>query len=830
MSKIELLAPAGSRASFEAALKAGADAIYLGADAFGARHSAENFSDEVLAEVVNEAHILGVRVYLTVNTLVYEHEREKLTAFLDRMAALNLDAWILQDLGVLELVRQRYPEVEIHASTQMAAQNLEDVSALLALGVRRVVLPREMTLEEVRRIFNETGAELELFVHGALCVSVSGQCYMSSMIGGRSGNRGQCAQSCRQAYELIELETGRSVGEGTGMYRLSPKDLNTLEHLPEILAAGVTSLKIEGRMKGPEYVYQTVRAYRAALDRCIEAQTPGAGKPVSSVEPVAQANFEKLFNRGFTKGWLLGAPGEKYLSAEIPGNQGIPVARVDRFDPAAEEVVLTLLEDLTVGDELQLRKGQHSSGCRVEYILFKGQRVKYAARGAQVRINYKSACQPGDVLRRTYDKTEMDRLQGEIHEARKAVPVHVEAVLKAGQPFEVCLTDALGLRGCALSQELAEIAQKRPLDRERLETQLSKLGTTAYEAEKISVDLDELSTLPIKSINETRRLAAERLDAQRRLWMVSARKATANHRPDGHEAQGLPTLSDPGLPGAEDAPVKGLTLCASVPDLGRLHLVLEAGLREVYFRGPIGALKQAKALADRYEANLTWQWTRPNTTSMVAWVQSRLEDLRSDGGLPAQCMVSSPGLLSWIRNLGMSVNGDYGLNVMNAGAARMVRALGALRITLSPELTGEGIEAIACLVGGPLEVVGYGHLPVMVTPHCPIRTSLGGPAKGCELCSSQGYGLKDKTGAVFPVVKTGPCWTEILNSRVLDLSDQFDRLKAAGVSHYRLHLTIESPEEILDLVEAHQARLEGKPAQIRSSFARTHGHFFRGVQ
>ncbi|MDK9710288.1 U32 family peptidase [Acidaminobacter sp.] len=854
MSKFELLAPAGSRASFEAALKAGADAIYLGGDAFGARHSAANFDDASLSEAVRDAHLLGVRVYLTVNTLVYDHERNALEAFLDRMAVIGLDAWIVQDFGVLEWARSRYPQMEIHASTQMAAQNVEDVKALTALGVKRVVLPREMRLEEVRTIYDQTDAELELFVHGALCVSVSGQCYMSSMIGGRSGNRGQCAQSCRQAYDLIDLETEESVGGNTGIYRLSPKDLNTLDHIGDIMDAGVTSLKIEGRMKGPEFVYQTVKAYRTAIDRHLK----GVAFSAQEIEETDRS-LEKIFNRGFTKGWVLGERGDSFLSAEIPGNQGLPVARVNRFDARAEEVEVELLEDLAVGDELQIRRGKESSGCRVEYILHKGQRVKTAVKGLQVRINYKAACHKDDLLRRTYDKKEMDRLQAEIHERARRIPVKVSAVLKTGLPLEVCLTDTQGHQGCAVSEMPAETAIKKPLDRERLLEQLSKLGTTAYEAIEFELSLDETSTLPIKVINETRRLAAEQLDAARTQSMaVLVEKSQAAEFDTPEEIAEVPATSaaleatttmilkataiesknqgetetetEPGTaePGTSEAEVKrreiAITLCASVPDLGRLHLALEAGLKEVYFRGPLSDLEQAQSLAQRYQASLSWQWSRPNTSRMVeknAEILSRLK--------PARMVVNSPGLIGWAKQFAEHVTADYGLNVLNAGSERVVRGLGAEVVTLSPELTVEGIETIGKNALGALEIIGFGHLPVMVTPHCPIRTGLGGPAQGCALCSGKAYGLRDKTGAIFPVVKTGPCWTEVLNSRVLDLSDQLERLSAAGVTRYRLHFTIESPDEIMDLVLAHQERIQGKRTPIRTEFPRTHGHFFRGV-
>jgi putative protease len=267
-----------------------------------------------------------------------------------------------------------------------------------------------------------------------------------------------------------------------------------------------------------------------------------------------------------------------------------------------------------------------------------------------------------------------------------------------------------------------------------------------------------------------------------------------------------------------------MILCASVPDLGRLHLVLESGLGEVYFRGAITELEQAKVLADRYGAKLFWQWTRPNLTGMLEKNAALLRAIKPEG-----LVVSSLGMIGWAKQFTDHVTADFGMNVLNSGSEQVVRSLGAEVVTLSPELTGEAIETIGKSTGGVLEIMGYGHLPVMVTPHCPIRSGLGGPDKSCVLCSGKSYGLRDKTGAIFPVVKTGPCWTEILNNPVLDLSDQLERLSAAGVSRYRLHFTIESPDEIMDLVAVHQERLEGKRTPVRSEYPRTHGHFFRGV-
>lgn len=814
MKKIELLAPAGNMEAFEAALKAGADAIYLGGDSFGARKSAANFSDEALATVVGEAGKRGVKIYLTVNTLVYDREWEDLTAYLDRMAAFDFDAWIIQDLGVLRFVHERYPKVNLHASTQMSAQNLADLQTLKSLGVRRVVLPREMHLDEVREIAKAIeGIELEIFVHGALCVSVSGQCYMSSMIGGRSGNRGNCAQSCRQPYDLIDMDSGESLGEKTGMYRLSPRDLSTLDHIGDVIESGVASIKIEGRMKGQEFVYQTVRAYREAID---QHQTGTPIKPSVSTD-----DFKKIFNRGFTKGWLFGERAEDFLSSEIPGNQGVEVAEVILWDARAEEIEIELMETLSVGDELQIRKDLESSGCRVEYILSRGQRIKVAQKGMRVRINYKVPCQKGDVLRRTYDKVEMDRIRAMVHADARRVPVSVYAVLRIGAPLEVVLTDDMGHQGTAVSEALVEVAQKRPLDYDRIKEQLMKLGSTAYSAQTVELEMDENVMISIKALNEARRMAAEALD-QKRLDRKIDVKVEQQFMPYNNEESDVsaPVSAEH----AEDSSKDLITLCASVADLGHLHLVLEAGLQDVYFRGPLKAYEAARKLGERYSARIAWQWGRPNSTGMMRHHQEILSELK-----PEVIVVNSLGMVPWAKKLSEHVIADYGLNVLNKGTAEMLALLGADILTLSPELTAEAIGRIGNNAPALLEIVGYGHLPVMVTPHCPIRTGMGGPSVGCSLCTGKTYGLRDKTGAIFPIVKTGFCWTEVLNSRVLDLSEHFEMLRSLGVSRYRLHFTIETPDEVLEIVAAHLSRLNGKSASLITRAPKTRGHFYRGV-
>ena len=311
---IELLAPAGSFEALKAAVEAGADAVYLAGEKFGARAYAENFAGEKLLEAVEFAHLRGVAIHVTVNTIIADSELDEFAEYLKFLRRANVDALLVQDLGAALLTKKFAPEIPLHASTQMTIHNSAGVRALAELGFSRAVLSRELTLDEIKKICRESPIETEIFIHGALCVCWSGQCLMSSLIGGRSGNRGRCAQPCRLPYELVD-DAGKNLLSSAGKYLLSPKDLNTLELLPELIETGVTSLKIEGRMKRPEYVATVVKVYRDALDKNFST-------------PEDKRKLAQIFNRDFTTAYLEKNPGKNLISDMKPNNRGVLIGRV----------------------------------------------------------------------------------------------------------------------------------------------------------------------------------------------------------------------------------------------------------------------------------------------------------------------------------------------------------------------------------------------------------------------------------------------------------------------------------------------------------------------
>ena len=345
---IELLAPAGSRVALVAAVESGADAVYLAGNMFGARAYADNFDEEGMREAIRFAHLRGVHVHVTVNTIMDSRELPELKKYLRFLYEAGADAVLVQDLGAARIVRETVPELPMHASTQMTVHNLDGVRALEALGFSRVVLSREVTLEAVRHICAHAKAEIEVFVHGARCGCYSGQCLMSSMIGGRSGNRGRCAQPCRLPYTQVDEKDHDLLGDSAGKYLLSPRDMNTINLLPELLAAGVTSLKIEGRMKRPEYVAVAVGCYRRAVDSFLSGDF---AVPEEDSRALAQ-----IFNRDFTTAYLEKKQGRNMMSDKRPKNRGLMLGRVQEYHPLTEDsglAVLRLSDGISAGDQAE---------------------------------------------------------------------------------------------------------------------------------------------------------------------------------------------------------------------------------------------------------------------------------------------------------------------------------------------------------------------------------------------------------------------------------------------------------------------------------------------
>lgn len=558
MGKVELLAPAGDQEALRAAVENGADAVYLGGKLFNARQSAGNFDRQQLDEALQYAHIRGVNLYLTMNTLISDEEMEQALEFAQEAYLLGIDGIIVQDIGLAGALRRALPGLPLHASTQMTVYDLEGVRLLEKMGFHRVVLAREVSLEEMRRIAGNTSLEVEVFVHGALCISYSGQCLMSSMIGGRSGNRGRCAQPCRLPYQLVDVRRGgmenRSLrdkgcgGQGgsshqlsdirisdnpgnsdhRARYLLSPKDLCTVEHLDGLINSGVKSLKIEGRMKSPEYVATVVRVYRKYLDRALEA-ADHSSRGNEGVEEHDLRDLAQIFNRGgFTEGYLYGKSGQTMMSWEKPKNWGTYLGETLSYDRARETVRIRLSAPLSIGDGIEVWNGEEENpGTIVTGLLVNGAVVRNASPGEVADVSHISGrVGKGSKVYKTSDKAlNAAARESFAGRARKRVPVEGFVSIKRGMPIGIRVTDADGHEAEAEGTVMPETAIHKALTVEKIAEQVGKAGSTAFEFHHIRVELDEGLSLPISEINDTRRKALEALEQIRAMKHREERKA-----------------------------------------------------------------------------------------------------------------------------------------------------------------------------------------------------------------------------------------------------------------------------------------------------------------
>lgn len=511
MKKPELLSPAGNMECLKAAIQGGCDAVYLGGYAFGARSFAGNFSNEEIEEAISYAHLYGVKVYVTVNTLVYESEVELFLHYIDFLYQNNVDAIIIQDLGMMDLIRQTFPDLEMHASTQMHIHNMEGVKFVEQMGLSRAVLARETDIETIRKIKQHANIELEIFVHGALCFSYSGQCLMSSMIGGRSGNRGTCSQCCRMPYTLYDQE--KMLNKDS--YVLSPKDLNTLEHLKPLMEIGVDSLKIEGRMKRPEYVYYVTKLYRRAIDAYANNQSFILSKQ-------EEDTLKKLFHREFTKGYLFQEKDQNWLNPYRSNHIGIKVGEVVSYKNGI--VTCKLSYPLHQNDGIRILGRFEDNGCILNKIYHDNKLTSQGNIGDFISFSLKGKFVPKDVLVLTSDQSELEMIQNEIKEKRRKIFIQGKIKCKIGECIQFQVAD--GKNQVTVMGEIPVMkAQKAPLSKQRIEEQLQKLGDTVYELQTLEMDIDDSIFVPIQELNQIRRKSVALLN-QKRQYQIPYHKET----------------------------------------------------------------------------------------------------------------------------------------------------------------------------------------------------------------------------------------------------------------------------------------------------------------
>lgn len=500
MKKPELLAPVGNLKSLYAAIQAGCDAVYLSGKMYGARKFADNFTDLELIQAIKYSHLYGIKVYVTVNTLVYESEVENFVKYVEFLHKNNVDAIIIQDIGMFDLIRKLYPNLEIHISTQMNVHNIEGVKLFEQLGAKRVVLSRETSIELIDEIKKNSNIELEVFIHGALCISYSGQCLMSSLIGGRSGNRGTCAQCCRQPYDLYSND----IKINTEKYLLSTKDLNTLNYIDKLIDIGVDSLKIEGRMKRPEYVYYVVKLYRKAIDSYIET-----GKIDISLDDID--NLKKIFNRQFTKGFIFNEDNDKFTNEYRPNNLGLEIGRVLKYEN--KYVYIKLSRDISINDGIRILDN-NDTGKIVDNIFIGKDKVKTGYANDVVKIPYQYNVSPGSLVVKTTDIKLLDKINEDILCKKRKIFINLKLSAKINENLILTIDDGF-YKYTAESDYVVQISKKCPTTNENIKAQLSKLGDTIFEIKNIELDCDKNIFIPVKILNEIRRIATENLEDKR---------------------------------------------------------------------------------------------------------------------------------------------------------------------------------------------------------------------------------------------------------------------------------------------------------------------------
>ncbi len=805
--KTELLAPVGSMQSLYAAVQNGCDAVYLGGKSFSARQYAGNFSDEELEKVCDYCHLRGVRVYVTVNTVYKESELPSFLRFIDHLYRIGTDALIIQDLGAAMAVRERYPDFQLHASTQMTANDVDDVNFLYAHGFSKVVLSRELSLGEIAQIAEQTEAEIETFVHGALCVCYSGQCIMSSMLGGRSGNRGRCAQTCRLPYQLYRED--EEIAEG---YLLSPKDMSTLRILPELVEAGITSFKIEGRMKSPEYVGGVTAIYRKYMD-LYENDPEGY-----EVDPADEKVLLQLFNRGgFTTGYYESIAGRNMMSVERPKTWGLKVGFVDQYLPKYHKAMIRTREALVPGDGIEIwaSEGEHV-GTQI---------TKPSKAGEVITITIEGGIEKNDVVYRTYDKALHDRLEKTWEKDTRKSPVWGALRAKVGEPLALQLWDNRG-SSVYVTGEAVQRAEQKPLSQEELRSRVEKMGATPFYLEGLELEADDNIYCGIRQINELRREAAAALEKA----MLRKTKRSAQEE---KEALFTPH-TDP------HSGVKRLQI--QVETYEQFSAVVRTeGLSTIYFEvnaALMEHLEDAITLCHSRGVKLYASMSRIRREMTRHLTQKWLKELK--GSKIDGFLVRSAGEFQQAKEYGKEIAVDYTLNVTNAETLAFWQKEGAASVCLSPELNAKEIAAFA---NRGSELLVYGYLPLMTTQQCPIGNYAGGK-DGKMYCTKRGdsalYYLKDRKGAKFPLMPDCThCVCKILNGKPLFTLKFYDEVLQNGAGSVRLMFTKESGARAAQVARAYAQMTENpkKPGQAAQELLRqmerrgsTKGHFFRGVE
>ncbi|MCG7407951.1 U32 family peptidase [Paenibacillus sp. ACRRX] len=837
---IELLAPAGDWDCMRAAVANGADAIFFGVEKFNARARANNFRMDELPEIMAFLHSYGVKGFLTFNILVFEDELRDAQQLIDACIDAGVDAVIVQDLGLVKLIREMSPDFPIHGSTQMTITSPEAAEFTKPFGMERVVLGRENNLKQIQKIGEIAKVPMEVFVHGALCVSYSGQCLTSEMWGGRSANRGECAQACRLPYDMMVDGEHQPMGDIT--YLLSPKDLAAIDIVPELIEAGVTSFKIEGRMKQPEYVANVVSKYRKAIDDYFDGTWTGPSK-----EEVRE--LQQSFSRGFTHGFLSGTNNKQLVDGTFPKSRGVYLGRVEQV--LRDGVVCKLEAPLKRGDGIGFDAGdptQKEEGGRVYDVRRKGVKLEGEAEEGWIvdivpgrnDVNLRRV-KVGDRIWKTSDQALDKRMRAtfETEKPYRVFPMHIRVEGRVGEPLKTWWTDVQ--KGTTIqvdSELLLEEAQKRPMDRELLEEQLGRLGGTVYQLEQLDAKLEGSVIVPMRELNAIRRRAVEHLAGERPKPPVYVKHDVDVLAGAGVQHTAVPfggaqltalcrtleqvqaaVLTDVALIYADFEFIKqfpaaieacraaGKPIALVTP---RIHMPNENGYhRNILNLKPDAVLiRNTGALHYYQQAKAEWELKRAEASAAVLPSDEIIAEAADNSNL-AICPPKPMGDDSFPQLIG-----DFSLNVANHKTVQLFAEAGLDRITPSYDLNiQQMVDMLRHADTSKLEIVIHQHLPMFHTEHCVYCTFLseGTDYTNCgRPCEEHNVSLRDRIGMSHPVRVDEGCRNTVYNAIEQSGSEYLPNFLELGVDSYRIEFLEETAEQVNQVIDLYNRSLCGE--------------------
>lgn len=804
---IELLAPAGDWDCMRAAVANGADAIFFGVEKFNARARANNFQTDELPEIMAFLHSYGVKGFLTFNILVFEDELNDAKKLIESCIDAGVDAVIVQDLGLVKLIREMSPDFPIHGSTQMTITSPEAVEFTKPFDMERVVLGRENNLKQIQKIGEQAKLPMEVFVHGALCVSYSGQCLTSEMWGGRSANRGECAQACRLPYDL--MVDGEQKPMGDVAYLLSPKDLAAIDIIPELIEAGVTSFKIEGRLKSPEYVANVVSKYRKVIDNYFD------GLPTEpSKEEVRE--LQQSFSRGFTHGFLKGTNNKQLVDGTFPKSRGVYLGRVERV--LRDAVICRIDAPLKRGDGIVFDAGdptKKEEGGRVYDLRRQGVKIEGEAQEGVVLeivpgrndVDLRRV-KVGDKVWKTSDPALDKRLRAtfETDKPYRVFPMRVTVSGTAGEPMVTTWTDVQkGTTVEVVSEIPLEKALKRPMDKALLEDQLGRLGGTLYQLESLEVNLEGELIIPVRELNRIRRAAVEQLTEER-------------PKPPVYIKYEVDTFADASVkkPTADNDVEPHLTvLCRT---LEQVEAAVKTNATMIY--ADFEFIKQFPAAIE----------VARNAGKPIALATPRIH-MPGENGYHANILKLKPDAVL-IRNTGAlyyylrarassapgeafpQLIGDFSLNIANHKAANLFTEVGCDMVTPSYDLNiQQMVDLLRNADTSQLEVVLHQHLPMFHTEHCVYCTfmSEGTDFTNCgRPCEESRASLQDRIGMSHPVRVDEGCRNTVYNAIEQSGAEYLNHFIELGVRSFRIEFLEESADKVHEVMNLYEDALAGR--------------------